>query len=46
MITLGSERVNNEIASLLFRGTIRALIGHLHVIGHLQSEIVILMINW
>ena len=25
---------------------IRALIGHLHVIGHLQSEIVILMINW
>ena len=25
---------------------IRALIGRLHVIGHLQSEIVILMINW
>ena len=25
---------------------IRALIGHLHVIGHLESEIVILMINW
>ena len=22
------------------------IIGHLHVIGHLQSEIVILMINW
>ena len=25
---------------------IGALIGHLHVIGHLQLEIVMLMINW
>ena len=46
-----NARINHKYYNFLesdwsINPPIRALIGHLHVIGHLQPEIVILMINW
>ena len=51
LLRMNDKRVNHNYYNFLesdwsINLPIRALIGHLHVIGHLQSEIVILMINW